>query len=306
LSTPDSSAQTAVTRLSSALADTAGRIAPSVIQVFGRPRRSASGIVIAPERVLTTSHSVEWDEGLKVRTDAGELREATIVGHHHGADLVLLKVPGLDAAPLAFDSASPKMGELALLSGRSWRGEQRARLVMVSGVSGPIQMRDGTRLEHMLVLSISPYPGFSGSAVVAADGRLVGIATAGLFRGTAVALPGDLATSIVQEIEQHGGVRRGFLGVTSQPVRVPARQKGSSPRDRGLVILGVAENSPADRAGLLVGDIMVEAAGTSLDAPEDLLALLTSDRVGQSLELNVIRGGGMQNVTVTVGQRPHA
>jgi S1-C subfamily serine protease len=305
LGTPESTEPNIMSRLSSALADAAARIAPSVVQVHGRPRRPSSGIVIAPERVLTTRHSVEWEEGLKVRIDDGAMLEASSAGSDPAADLVLLKVPGLKAPVLTFAASRPRMGELALLAGRSWRGDQRARLGMISGVMGPVQLRDGTRMEQLLVLSPPPYPGFSGSAVVGADGALVGLATAGLLRGTAVALPAAVVTPILREIEQHGGARRGYLGVSSQPVRVPERQRSAVPGDGGLVVLGVVAGSPADRAGLMVGDIMMDAAGSSLRVPEDLLALLTPDRIDRDLDLRVLRGAAAETITVTVGQRPH-
>ena len=296
--------QDVVTQLSNALAERAARIAPSVVQVHGRPRGPASGILIAAERVVTTSHSVEWEDGLKVRSHTGQLRAATVVGSDPGADLILLAVPGLDGVPIDFAATQPRAGELALIAGRSWRGDPRARLVMVSGVTGPLQMRDGTRLDRTLVLSATPYAGFSGSAVVGADGSLVGMATAGLFRGTAMALPGAVAAALVREVEQHGGARRGFLGLSSQPVRVPERQRQPGSGDGGLVVLSIVEGSPADRAGLMVGDIMVEAAGGRLETPEDLLALLTPDRIDRTLDLKVLRGATVQPMAITVGQRP--
>jgi S1-C subfamily serine protease len=119
-----------------------------------------------------------------------------------------------------------------------------------------------------------------------------------------MALPGAVAAVLVREVEQHGGARRGFLGLSSQPVRVPERQRQPGAGDGGLVVLSVVEGSPADRAGLMVGDIMVEAAGGRLEAPEDLLALLTPDRIDRTLDLKVLRGATMQPMAITVGQRP--
>ena len=294
----------ALETLSSALADAAARVSASIVQIHGRPHRPASGIVVGAERVLTTSHSVESEEGVRVRTNAATFLDATVVGHHEGLDLALLKVPGLKEPPLVFETGEARMGELGLLAGRSWRGDSRVRLITICGSGGPLQTRDGTRIERLLVLSAGPYPGFSGSAVISPRGTLLGLATAGLVRGTAVALPAPLVSRAIDELEQHGRARRGFLGVTSQPVRTSGRQKAASARERGLAIVGISEDSPADRSGLLVGDIMVEAAGVPLDAPEDLLALLTPDRVDQSLPVTVVRGATVENVTVIVGQRP--
>lgn len=304
MSTGTETSPSVMAALSAELAAAAARVAPSIVEVLGRPRRPATGIVVGAERVITTAHSVDGDEGLKIRAHTGQTVQAAIVGAHAAADLVLMQAPGLDAPALTFDTKQTGVGSLALLSGRSSRGDARARLAMISGVSGPVQMRDGSRLDRLLVLSWSPYPGFSGSAVTAADGSLLGMATAALFRGTAVAVPAGVVQPALDEIARHGGVRRGFLGVSSQPVRVPERQRHDASAAGGLLILGLSEGGPADRAGLMVGDIMIEAGGAQLATPEDLLTLLTGDRVGRPLDIRLLRGGAVQTTAVTVGERP--
>ena len=154
----------AFSALSRQLADAAERVAPAIVQVFGR-KRPASGIVIGPERVVSTSHSVEWQEGVRVRTNDGKSLPAEVVGHAPGADLVLLKVPGLSGS--AFPGTElPRPGQLGLLTGRSWSGIQQVRLAVVSGVGGPLDTADGTRLDRVISLPASPYPGYSGSALV--------------------------------------------------------------------------------------------------------------------------------------------
>ena len=284
------------------LADTAERAAASIVQVHGRSR-PASGIVWAAERVLSTSHSVEWEDGVRVRRDDGTVMPAEVVGHDPASDLVVLKVPGLDAAPLTHVAAPLRAGELALVAGRGWSGHPHARLVAISGVAGPVQTAQGPRLERVFALPLSPFAGFSGSALIAADGTLAGIATAGLMRGRGLALPIDVARPIAEAIEKHGGIKRGYLGVVTQPVRISARQRGELPVEHGLLVLDVSPDSPAETAGILVGDIIVGAAGGRLSAPEDLLAVLNPERVGQALPLEILRGAAPQKLDVTVGER---
>jgi S1-C subfamily serine protease len=288
--------------LSSALADAAERAAPSIVQVFGR-KRPASGIVIAPDRVLSTSHSVEWEDGIRVRTSDGREVEARVRGHAHAADLVLLEASGLQAV-LPASAVAPRLGQLALLTGRSWSGTQQARLTTVSGVGGPLDTSDGTRLDKVIALPTSPYPGLSGSALVDPAGGLLGVATAGLFRGRALALPWAVVQPFVQSLEQHGSMRRGYLGVTSHPVRLPAAQRQGHDQTVGLVVLGVAEGSPAAAAGLLVGDVLVAAGGEGIDRPGQLLARLGPQQIGTPLVLSVLRGQEQREVSVTVGERP--
>jgi S1-C subfamily serine protease len=288
--------------LSVALADAAERATPSIVQVFGR-KRPASGIVIAPDRVLSTSHSVEWEEGIRIRTSDNREVEARVRGHAHAADLVLLEAPGLQAV-ITPAATAPRLGQLALLTGRSWSGTQQARLTTVSGFGGPIDTSDGTRLDRVIALPTSPYPGFSGSALIDPAGGLLGVATAGLFRGRALALPWAVVEPFVQSLERHGSMRRGYLGVTSQPVRLPAAQRGNRDQAIGLVVLGVAEGSPAAAAGLLVGDVLVGAGGDDINRAGQLLAKLGPQEIGTTLVMSVLRGQERRDVSVTVGERP--
>jgi S1-C subfamily serine protease len=251
---------------------------------------------------LSTSHSVEWEDGVRVRRHDGTALPAEVAGHDPASDLVVLKVPGLDAAPLTHASAPLRAGELALVAGRGWSGRPHARLVAISGVAGPLQTAHGPRLERVIALPLSPFAGFSGSALIAADGTVAGVATAGLMRGRGLALPIDVARPIVEAIEKHGGTRRGYLGVVTQPIRVSARQRGELPVEHGLLVLDVSPDSPAETAGVLVGDIIVGAAEGRLSAPEDLLAVLGPERVGQSLPLEILRGAAPQRLDVTIGE----
>jgi S1-C subfamily serine protease len=289
--------------LSRELSDAAARAAASIVQVHGRSR-PASGIVWAPERVLSTSHSVEWEEGVRVRRDDGTVLPAEVIGHDAASDLVLLRVPDLQAAPFAQAGEPARPGQLALLTGRGWNGRQYARLVAVTGIAGPLQTPDGPRLDRVVTLPLAPFPGFSGGALIGPGGALSAVATAGLARGRALALPIEIARPVVEAIEKHGGIRRGYLGVVTQPVRLPARQRGDLRADGGLLVLDVSADSPADAAGVLVGDVIVGGAEGPLSSPEDLLAQLGPERVGQPLPLEVVRGATRQTITVTVGERP--
>lgn len=288
--------------LSRELSSAADRVTRSIVQVHGRSR-PASGIVWAADRVLSTSHSVEWEDGVRVRRHDGTFLPAEIAGHDPASDLVVLRVGNLDTPPLPHASAAAHAGDLVLVTGRSWNGRAQARLVALTGVAGPLQSAHGPRLDRVFTLPLSPYAGFSGSALTGPDGALLGVATAGLVRGRGLALPVDLVQPIVEAIEKHGGIPRGYLGVVTQPVRLPPRRRGNLPTERGLLVLDVSPDSPADAGGVLVGDIIVGAGASALSAPEDLLALLGSERVGQPLSLDVLRGSARETLPVVVGER---
>jgi S1-C subfamily serine protease len=293
---------TSLIDLSAACEQVARDATASVVQVHGR-RRPASGVVIAPERVVTTSHSVEWEDHTRVRTADGRLLPAQVAGRDAQLDLVLLRVPALEGHALTVSDAAPSTGTLGLVVGRTWSGHLRARLTTITALEGSVRVGRGTRLDRALGLDVGVYPGFSGSAVLLAGGRLAGLATAGLVRATALALPAGHVRQVLDGIERHGSVKRGFLGITSQPVQIPERQRDGRAETDGLLVTGVAAGTPAEQAGLLVGDIVVGFAGTSVDEPESLLALLTGDRVGHATPVAVLRGGRGLEVSVTVGQR---
>jgi S1-C subfamily serine protease len=296
-----------LSQLSTASAEAASRAAGAIVQVHGRPRRPASGVVVAPERVLTTAHSVEWeDDHLKVRADDGRVLPATLAGRDPRSDVALLRVAGLQAPPLpSADDVAPT-GSIALILGRTWAGHLRARLTVLTSLPGPLRIGRGGAFDRLFALDVGPYPGFSGSAVVLPDGRLAGLATAGLIRATGLALPAPTLRQIADGLEQHGSVKRGYLGITSQPVEVPARQRANRDSGDGLLILSVADGSPADAAGLLIGDVLVAFDGTPVDDPETLLGLLGSARIGQATPITVLRGGAVHDMTVIVGDRSAA
>ena len=293
---------TSLIDLSAACEQVARDATASVVQVHGR-RRPASGIVIAPERVVTTSHSVEWEDQTRVRTADGRLLAAQVAGRDAQLDLVLLRVPTLEGHALTVADSALSTGTLGLVVGRTWSGHLRARLTTITALEGSVRVGRGTRLDRALGLDVGVYPGFSGSAVLLADGRLAGRATAGLVRATALALPAGHVRQVIDGIERHGSVKRGFLGITSQPVQIPERQRDGRSEAAGLLVTGVAAGTPAEQAGLLVGDIVVGFGGTSVDEPESLLALLTGDRVGHATPVAVLRGGRGLDVSVTVGER---
>ncbi len=293
---------TSLIDLSAACEQVARDATASVVQVHGR-RRPASGVVIAPERVVTTSHSVEWEDQTRVRTADGRILPAQVAGRDAQLDLVLLRVPELRGQALTVSDGVPSTGTLGLVVGRTWSGHVRARLTTITALEGSVRVGRGTRLDRALGLEVGVYPGFSGSAVLLADGRLAGLATAGLVRATALALPAGHVRQVLDGIERHGSVKRGFLGITSQPVHIPERQRDGRSETAGLLVTGVAVGTPAEQAGLLVGDIVVGFAGTSVDEPESLLALLTGDRVGHATPVAVLRGGRGLEVSVTVGER---
>src|SRR5215213_1764120 len=290
--------------LSDGMADAVENVATSVVRVNGRRRRSGSGVVFAQNMVLTASHVLEREEDLSVETADGRTLSARFAGRDHSTDLAVLNVGGLDIDPATPAEGDARVGQISLAVGSHSRGEgPRATLGVVSAVGGPVRSRRGPRVERYIQTDATPYPGFSGGPLIDARGDVLGIMTTGLARGLALAIPAELAWRVANTLGERGSVKRGYLGILSQPVQLPDGQRLGLTQKGGLLVVGVEEGSPAGRGGLIIGDILATLDGQPVEDTEDLLVLLTGERVGREVPVRVIRGGGLQELQVTVGER---
>jgi S1-C subfamily serine protease len=290
--------------LSDGMADAVENIAASVVKVNGRRRRSGSGVVFAQNKVLTASHVLEREEDLSVETADGRTLTARFAGRDHSTDLAVLDVEGLDVEPAKPAEGDARVGQISLAVGSHSRGEgPRATLGVVSAVGGPIRTRRGPRLERYIQTDATPYPGFSGGPLIDARGNVLGIMVSGWGRGAAFAIPADLAWRTAGSLSERGSVKRGYLGILSQPVRLPDGQSLGLTQRGGLLVVGVEDGSPAGRGGLIVGDILATLDGQPVEDTDDLLVLLAGDRVGSSVPVKLVRGGELAEVEITVGER---
>jgi serine protease DegQ len=290
--------------LSDGMANAVEKIGAAVVRVNGRRRRPASGVAYAPNRVLTASHALEREEDLTVGTGDGRTLPARFVGRDPSTDLAALRVEGLEAEAATPVEGAARIGQLALAVGSPGRGEgPRASLGVVSSIGGPMRTWRGARLERYIQTDATAYPGFSGGPLIDARGNVLGIMTTGLARGATLAIPAELAWRVASTLEERGSVKRGYLGILSQPVRLPNGQRLALTQRGGLLVVGVEEGSPAGQGGLIIGDILATLDGQPVEDTEDLLELLTGERVGREVSLKVIRGGELQTLQVTVGER---
>ena len=287
--------------LSDGMADAVGKVGAAVVKVNSRRRRGASGIIYDAGLVLVADHALQREEGITVEEGAGKKLPARILGRDPASDLALLEVEGLDAEA-ATPADAARVGQLALAVGRPGREGLRAGFGVVSAVGGPLRMGRGTMMERYVQTDAIPYPGLGGGPLVDVRGNVLGVVVAGMMRGVTLAVPADVAWRVAETLKNQGHVKRGYLGILSQPVRLPAAQRAEN-RNRGLLVVGVEEDSPAGYGGLLMGDILVGLDGEAVEDTGELQALLSGERVGKEVEVAVIRGGEAETVHVTVGQR---
>ena len=288
-------------QLSNGLADAVAHISPSIVTVAPRGRRAISGLVVAPERILTIHHVLESDENITVHTGSGQKLAATVIGRDPGTDLALLNVPNLDATPVKPASGEARVGQMVLLVARP--DGVMASHGIVAHVTGPVRMGRGLHLEQVIRTDATPYPGFSGGAMVDASGAVLGVTNAGLARGNGLAIPAEIAWKSVDGIQSGKVSKRAYLGIGSQPVKLPEAQRAGKDQSVGLLVVSVEPDSPAAHAGMHLGDIIVGFAGQKVEDTDDLMGLLTSDRVGSSVPVEIIRAGKPETVSVTVGER---
>ncbi len=288
--------------ISNQMADAVARVGAALVQVRGRPRGPATGIVVADDTVLTADHVLERDDDLSVVAPDGRAVAAQLAGRDHASDLALLRAPGLGVAPAAFAETPARVGQIVLAVGRPGDSPM-ASFGIVSAAGGPLRGRRGAVLEQFVQTDAIPYPGFSGGALVDAHGAVVAVLTTGLAGGVALGVPAALAARIAETLGSAGFVKRGYLGISSQPVELPAGQRGGLSQERGLLVVRVEPDSPAARGGLLLGDVLTAFDGQALTDTDELQALLAGERVGAAVPVQVLRGGAVTTLSVTVGQR---
>jgi len=290
-----------LTDISSHLADIVDAAATSVVQVRANGR-AASGVVYTPGHVLTTGRVIGRADHAEVRDSSGRVCSAEISGWDPASRLVLLNVAEL-TAPAITPGALPRVASLAVALGRSLSNNITATAGLVSVIGGPLPTGPRRQLDQVIRISAPVHEGFAGGAVLGADGRLIGVATAAAIRGLAVVIPAGIAWDTAKALLERANTKRGYLGIAAQPVRVPERQRGGHAGAEALLVVGVKDDSPAAHAGLLVGDLLVSLDDVALTSPEELIDLLAGERVGRSLNLRLLRGGSPVTVPVTPAER---
>ena len=286
---------------SNTIADAVEHGARSVVQVSSR-RRPAAGVVFAPELILAPARALA-DDSATVRLPGGDTFEGEVLGHVAAMGLGVLRVPGL-SAPVPQVAPEPRVGSLAVAIGRTWSGAPMAAVTTVAVVGGPLRTGRARHIDRVIRIAQSPHGAFHGGALVDGTGAVLGVMTASEIRGTTVVIPATLAWQAAQQVAEHGGSRQGYLGVSTLPVELPERQSESQAEKHGLLVTAVAAGSPADAAGLLIGDVLLSFAGSPIHDPESLLTLLRRDQLGKAVTLTVVRGVERQEMNVTIGERP--
>ena len=300
--------------LSDDLAGAVERAGRSVVAIHARPRIPASGIYWRDGVVVAASHTIRKEQDIAVTLADGTRAQAQLVGRDGGTDIAVLRfdsTPTAKALTLADRAADDalRVGSLVLAVGRPGDGGVTASLGVISTVGERWRTWSGGEIDRFVRLDLAVYDGFSGGALVDAEGSVLGVNCSALARGTPLTIPNATVERVVDALLTRGHVARAYLGVAMQPVRLTrslAERLKLSETAGGVLVVMVESDSPADRGGLLVGDVIISADGHDMAEPQDVAELLGAERVGGKLELRVVRGGELKNLSLTVGERGQA
>ncbi len=292
-------------QVSEDLATIVENMSPSLVRVEGRKRLPATGVMWSTDGLIVTAHHVvTQQEGIRVGLADGRTLEARLIGRDPTTDLALLQAEEQGLVSPTWgdaDGAALSVGHLVVALGRPGR-TVHATLGMISGFGGPWRTPAGGLIDRYMHIDVVMYPGFSGGPLVNAAGQVIGLNTSALLRNTNMAIPVATVNRVGAMLRDHGRIRRGFLGVSTQPVRLPANIVEQLGQETGLLLTAVEPGSPADQGGLVLGDTLVTLDDTGMRQHDDLITFMAPDRIGQTITVKMLRGGHIQALQVVVGE----
>lgn len=287
------------------VADAVDRIAPSVAGLRARRIGTSAALGWRPGVLVTAASAVGHTGRVQVVLPSGEAVAAAVRGADPGTDLAVVAVDAsLPVAERRLDSPA-RVGDFVFAAGRDAAGIVHASFGYVGAVAGAWRSWRGGSIDRYIRLDGGLWHGLMGGPVADAQGQVLGIASAALARHHGIVVPAATVDRVVDALLAHGRVQQGHLGIAAQPVPLSEAMQAAAdvPSDAGLLVSGVGEDSPAARAGLLVGDILVAVGGRAVPGIEALRELLGPDQIGARLRVVLLRGGGRQELTVEVAER---
>lgn len=278
------------------------QVGASTLAVLGRQQAIASAVLWRPGLVVTAAHVFRRTPAAITLVGAeGVMHAATMVGIDSATDLALFRLGDADGGlvPVAAgDASGVRAGHVVVAVGRGGDGDAIASSGLVNRAGGPWQTWLGGHVDRLIRLDGGVYEGLSGAAVADAAGSVVGIATAALSRSYGIVVPASTVDRVVDALLAHGHVARPWLGIGAQAVPLP----GDAARS-GLLVTSLGQGGPAERAGVMVGDILHAAAGESAGNLRELRQALSS-HVGKTVPLALLRGGVAVDLQAQVDEWP--
>lgn len=280
------------------------------LEIPSQPENSlGSGVIVSAQGlILTNNHVIATADSIEVALSDGRKMTATVVGTDPDTDLALIKVDANDLPAITFASSdSLSVGDVVLAIGNPFGVGQTVTQGIVSALG---RSHLGINIyENFIQTDASINPGNSGGALIDTEGNLVGINSAiysrsGGSMGIGFAIPTTLAQQVMEQIAAQGNVTRGWIGIEAQDITPELAESFRLSKVQGALIAGVLRNSPADRAGLRAGDILVAIEGKPVTDSGTMLNLIAALKPNQKATVQIIRAGAMVDITIVIGKRP--
>ncbi len=287
-------------QMSEATASRVAQITPCVVAIH-LGRRQCSGILWRPD-VVVTSEQVLPEKPELTLTGAGGEMQARLAGRDPSTNVAVLRPAQPLQGTRPETASAPCVGALTIMVGADRAGAATARLALVHATGPEWHSMRGGRIDSLLRLD-ARLGVDEGGPVLDAAGRLLGMSTAGPRRRTLV-IPAATIERVVDPLLSQGRIARGWLGLALQPVAVPQGLREAAGHDAGMMVMSLAPDGPAEKAGVLPGDILLEVDGTPAPRARALAAKLGPERVGQGVSLRLLRAGASHTLTAVVAARP--
>jgi S1-C subfamily serine protease len=301
---------------SRAVIDVVDRVGPAVVRLDVKTPDTrvrggtGSGVVVAPDGlVLTNSHVVGGAARVDVTTIEGRSLAARVVGDDPDTDLALVRVDASVTLPAAAlgDSKRLRRGQLVIAIGNPLGFESTVTTGVVSALGRSLRSRSGRLIDDVIQTDAALNPGNSGGPLVSSHGEVVGINTAVIMgaQGICFAVASNTANFVLGELVRHGRVRRAFIGIAAQQFTLSRRLRhaASLAQESAVMIATVEPGSPAERAGLRAGDVILALDGTAVTGADDLIRLLAGDKIGRTIEIETLRNGSRHVLSLVPDER---
>src|SRR5712671_357532 len=298
---------------SNAVISVTERVGPAVVRVETGPKQRnarergglGSGIVISPDGlVLTNSHVVGSSKQIRLRDIEGIVTDARVLGVDADTDLALLRADGVRDLRYASlgNSKHLRRGQLVVAIGNPLGFESTVTAGVVSALGRSIRSVNGRTIEDVIQTDAALNPGNSGGPLVSSSAEVIGINTAIIngAQGICFAVASNTAQFVLSEIIRHGHVRRAHIGVSAQTAPIPRRHAMVAGIDNamGALLAQLEPDGPAVQAGLLPGDVVTRLDGVDIHGVDDLIGALDRDRIGRTLQMDVLRMGRARAIDI--------
>ena len=287
--------------LSQNLAEIVKTVGKSVVAINGK-HFFCSGVCWREGIIVTSDESVKRPDKVTVSYSDKENVPVTLLGRDRSTDIAVFKTEAkIPTAPID-SNYELEAGQLAIAVGRDKKRGLFASQGIVNTVGGSWLSSLGGQIDRFIRLDLNFYPGSGGSALANAAGQVMGFNTTGPRRSV-LTIPALTVNRVVDLLLETGHLRRGYLGLAMQPVYLPdSLLDGSLANQQGLMVVSIEPDSPAQQAGIFLGDILIKIEDTSIAKLRDIQVYLEPRNVGKTINLELIRAGNLQNLSLTVGE----